>query len=111
MEGDSPMWFLSKRKPSQSAARSKRSNFRPRLESLEDRCLLSAGALDPTFGMGGIATPAASIAGTAAALAVYPNTGSPTDGDIVAAGYVNISNTQGQPNNDFAVVLYRPNGF
>ena len=28
------------------------SSFRPRLESLEDRCLMSAGTLDPTFGNG-----------------------------------------------------------
>jgi hypothetical protein len=27
--------------------------FRPRVESLEDRTLLSAGDLDPSFGMGG----------------------------------------------------------
>src|SRR6516165_6968009 len=32
------------------------SGFRPRLEALEDRCQLSAGALDPTFGNGGIVT-------------------------------------------------------
>ncbi len=30
--------------------------FRPRLESLEDRNLMSAGALDPTFGAAGVAT-------------------------------------------------------
>jgi uncharacterized delta-60 repeat protein len=29
---------------------------RPLIEALEDRCLLSAGALDPTFGSGGIVT-------------------------------------------------------
>src|SRR5262249_8301499 len=28
--------------------------FRPRLEALEDRCLLSGGVLDPTFGSGGM---------------------------------------------------------
>ena len=36
---------------SRPAARS-----RPRLEVLEDRCLLSASPLDPTFGSGGVAT-------------------------------------------------------
>jgi uncharacterized delta-60 repeat protein len=30
--------------------------WRPRLEALEDRCLLSATGLDPTFGSGGLAT-------------------------------------------------------
>jgi uncharacterized delta-60 repeat protein len=34
----------------------RRPSARPRLEALEDRCLLSAGQLDPTFGAGGIVT-------------------------------------------------------
>src|SRR5262249_61958030 len=36
---------------------------RPRLEPLEDRSLLSAGSLDPTFGNGGIVTTATSRRG------------------------------------------------
>jgi uncharacterized delta-60 repeat protein len=45
---------------------------------LEDRCLLSAGALDPTFGSGGIVNTGPS--GTAYAVALQ------TDGKIVVAG-------------------------
>ena len=36
------------------SARSAPQSFKPALESLEDRMLLSAGALDPTFGLGGV---------------------------------------------------------
>jgi uncharacterized delta-60 repeat protein len=64
----------------------KRGTFRPRLEALEDRCLLSAGALDPTFGSGGMVSgPVAP--GPRAGLAIYPNTGTnpATDGKIVVA--------------------------
>jgi uncharacterized delta-60 repeat protein len=52
------MWpFSSRNSRPQSSTRPRRS-YRPRLEALEDRCLLSAGALDPTFGSGGIVTTA-----------------------------------------------------
>jgi uncharacterized delta-60 repeat protein len=54
------------------------SAFRPRLEALEDRCLLSAGVLDPTFGSGGIVDTGPS--GQAFAVALQ------TDGKIVVAG-------------------------
>jgi len=48
------MWLFSARKTLQSkSARRVRPTCKPRLEALEDRCLLSAGALDPTFGTGG----------------------------------------------------------
>jgi hypothetical protein len=61
-----------------TSARTPRARCRPRLETLDDRCLLSAGALDPTFGSGGIVTttigPATNENG-AGAVAIYPNTG------------------------------------
>ena len=51
------MWFLSAHKGRRTASsRSARNTFRPRLETLEDRCLLSAGALDTAFGRGGMVT-------------------------------------------------------
>lgn len=37
-----------------SKRRAQRPTFRPRLEALEDRTLMNAGALDPTFGVGGV---------------------------------------------------------
>jgi uncharacterized delta-60 repeat protein len=47
------MWFFSFRKtPNSKPARCSSNSIRPSLEALEDRCLLSAGALDPTFGNG-----------------------------------------------------------
>src|SRR5262249_48365346 len=55
LEGDCPMLFFSERKtPRTPPGCSARKPFRPRLDPLEDRCLLSAGALDPTFGSGGM---------------------------------------------------------
>ena len=77
-------------------------------EIMEERRLLSAGALDPTFGSGGIATPTASIAGTATALAVYSNAHAATAGDVVAAGGMNAE--ENADPNAFAVVRYLPNG-
>jgi uncharacterized delta-60 repeat protein len=51
------MWFLSTHKARRTASsRSARNTFRPSLETLEDRCLLSAGALDASFGSGGTVT-------------------------------------------------------
>ena len=46
------MWFRSKRRP-RHVSSARRPYFRPRVEALEDRCLLSnGGALDTTFGNG-----------------------------------------------------------
>src|SRR5215831_15822206 len=59
-------------------SRCRPSAFRPRLEALEDRCTPSAGALDPTFGSGGIVNSGPS--GQAFAVALQ------TDGKIVVAG-------------------------
>jgi uncharacterized delta-60 repeat protein len=62
---------------------SQRLSFRPRLEVLEDRCLLSAGVLDPTFGSGGSVTTSFgnNVKNTSAqVLVIQP------DGKIVAAG-------------------------
>jgi uncharacterized delta-60 repeat protein len=100
------MWFLSKHDASRTPpVGPKRRAFCPRLEALEDRCLLSAGALDTTFGSGGLVTGPVAEAN---AVVVYPNTGShpATDGKIVAGGYV------GGPYGyeDFALVRYKADG-
>jgi uncharacterized delta-60 repeat protein len=83
-------------------ARSGRNPFRPRLEALEDRCLLSAGALDTTFNTTGLVT--APIRGNGvgfSAVVVQP------DGKIVAGGGVTGT---GGINNEFALVRYNADG-
>jgi uncharacterized delta-60 repeat protein len=61
-----------------------RPNYRLRLENLEDRCLLSAGALDPTFGNGAgyVSTSMTNYWNVAYVPLVQP------DGKIVAVGDV-----------------------
>jgi uncharacterized delta-60 repeat protein len=49
-------WLKKSRHPVKQTSRL---TNRPRLEALEDRCLLTAGVLDPTFGTGGIVNPPA----------------------------------------------------
>jgi uncharacterized delta-60 repeat protein len=95
------MWFLSAGKSRRTpVVRSPRRGCRPCLEALEDRCLLSAGALDPTFGNGaGYVTPPANFIGR------YPLT--QPDGKIVVTGdYKNPST--GVAN--YAAVRYNADG-
>jgi uncharacterized delta-60 repeat protein len=60
----------------------------PRLEALEDRCLLSAGVLDTTFGSGGLVTTSLGInnASYDYSVAIYHNQGAANESKIVAAG-------------------------
>src|SRR5438270_11871649 len=73
--------------------------FAPRLEALEDRTLLHAGALDPTFGTGGILLGKFSSNTAAAALAVG------TDGKILVAG-----SSSGIDTSDLLVARYSADG-
>jgi uncharacterized delta-60 repeat protein len=57
-------------------------HFRPQIDALEDRCLLSAGALDTTFGGTGIVTTSLTKYATAADAVLIQ----PWDGKIVVAG-------------------------
>src|SRR5437879_2703557 len=97
------MWFLSanktRRTPRSSSARQM---FRPRLEALEDRCLLSTGALDPTFGNGG--TVIGPLNGRVRVVV------QPADGKIVVGGYVTTGNFPGNSSNNFALARYNPDG-
>jgi len=82
------MWLFFFRKRRQvSPARKYASPCRPRLESLEDRCLLNAGALDPTFGKGAgyVTTSINNYADYAHNALIQPN------GDIVALGRADTS--------------------
>jgi uncharacterized delta-60 repeat protein len=82
------MWFSSWRNRRRSAANLTVPRVRAYLEALEDRCLLSGGVLDPTFGTGGIVTTSAWSSGGAQTVATYPKAGTANDGKIVAAGQV-----------------------
>jgi uncharacterized delta-60 repeat protein len=76
--------------------------FRPWLECLEDRDLLTAGSLDPSFGAGGRVTAVFPGAFDSAAAALVIQ----SDGKIVVAGSVNASPTL----KDFALARYNPDG-
>jgi uncharacterized delta-60 repeat protein len=81
--------------------------LKPTLQSLEDRCVLTAGFLDPTFNGNGLVTtpiaPPNSV--TANAVAIYPS-GTANAGKIVAVGQG--ADSKGNP--DFGLVRYLPNG-
>jgi uncharacterized delta-60 repeat protein len=106
------MWFRSSHQP-----RPGPSTCRLRLEPLEDRCLLSGGVLDPTFGTAGmVTTNVPPITGSnswsfAQAVATYPNAGTANDGKVVAAGAA-IGSSHGRSTaiDNFAIVRYNQNG-
>jgi uncharacterized delta-60 repeat protein len=85
------MWFFSSRKARRTPA-GRPPASRLRLEALEDRYLLSAGVLDPTFGSGGLVT---SVPPRANSVAVQ------ADGKILAGGYGGAA---------FTVDRYTPSG-
>src|SRR5262249_1634009 len=77
--------------------------YRPRLEALEDRCLLSGvGSLDTSFGSTGVVATSLSRYGDNA----YTNLLQP-NGDIVTAG-TTVSGPHKTPS--FALVAHKPNG-
>jgi uncharacterized delta-60 repeat protein len=84
-------------RPARPTPRARRAP-RPRLEALEDRCLLSAGALDPSFGTGGIVS---SMAFAANDLALQG------DGRIVTVG---IGHLPGNGYGKFGVARYNADG-
>jgi uncharacterized delta-60 repeat protein len=110
------MWFLSARRSKHlPIARSQPKSFRPRLEALEDRCLLSAGALDTTFGgsLVGSNSPDGTVLGQGAnaveATVVYPSTDAVNHDKIVVGGGVSVTTKQGTTSK-FALQRYNPNG-
>ena len=89
------------------ARRPRRAGFRPQLEALEERTLLSAGSLDPRFGNGGTAIipfPGTSLAPFSAASA----TAIAVQGDktVLAGSDFNVSDSLG----DFAVARLNADG-
>jgi uncharacterized delta-60 repeat protein len=83
-------------------------SFQPRLEILEDRCLLSGGVLDPTFGSGGLVTTTAGGLSTAFAVATYP-AGTANAGEVVAVGDATVGSGR-YTKNEPAIVRYNLNG-
>lgn len=98
------MWFRAPRQAAPSALALKRPcSHRLRLEVLEERCLLSAGDLDPSFGSGGIVTTPIGTDSPAYALAIQP------DGKILAGG--TSSTTSGRTTtSQFALARYTTSG-
>jgi uncharacterized delta-60 repeat protein len=98
------MWLRSAHRTRRTPSARPR-HFQPQVDALEDRCLLSAGALDPTFGSGGIVTTQVSTGGSRNDIANAVILQS--DGKIVAAGSAEIgkNNTASQ-----ALVRYSPAG-
>jgi uncharacterized delta-60 repeat protein len=84
--------------------RPRRATARPALELLEDRCVPSAGQLDPTFGMGGIVNT--NIGGTTPTFAQAVVV-TQTDGKVVVVGSNYTSNYGAS---QIAVVRYNPDG-
>jgi uncharacterized delta-60 repeat protein len=93
------MWFFSSRKARpRTSDRPYQRPYRPRFEGLEERSLMSAGALDPTFGAGAgyVTTALSSGSGNSAKqVLVQPS------GNIVVAG---------SSNDAFGAVTYNPDG-
>ncbi len=97
------MWPFTSQSPHRHSARSA---YHPRLESLEDRCLLSGpGSLDPTFGSGGLVTTSFNTKphDTANSVAVQ------TDGKIIAAG-IGSTSSGNSTTYAFEVARYNTNG-
>jgi uncharacterized delta-60 repeat protein len=81
---------------------------RLQLEALEDRCLLSGGVLDPTFGSGGLVTTTTGGLNTACAVATYP-ADTANAGEVVAVGDATVG-SGGNTKNEPAIVRYNLNG-
>jgi uncharacterized delta-60 repeat protein len=106
------MWPLSSRKSRPSAsARVRPPRYRPRLEALEDRCVPSAGQLDPTFGSGGMVTnPFPQPRGTFGPSAYAGPVIQQADGKIVVGG-TSLGTVSGRATGDlFTLARYNANG-
>jgi uncharacterized delta-60 repeat protein len=91
------MWLASSTRKQPAAAPRRRQLFQ--LEVLEDRCQPSAGALDLTFGSGGIVTTDIASSNDAAyAVLIQP------DGKVLAGGIAN------NPRGDFGLARYLADG-
>jgi uncharacterized delta-60 repeat protein len=100
------MWFRSARKIRHSqSARRLPSAFRPQVEALEDRCLLSSGALDPSFGSGGTVTTSLTRDGDDVAHGILLQ----SNGDLIAYGAA-YTGSAGYSSVGFGLARYTPSG-
>jgi uncharacterized delta-60 repeat protein len=95
------MRLLGPRKSRSTTSVRRRPGFRPRLEALEDRYVPSGGALDPTFGTGGLVSTAIGSRNDNPGAVITQ-----ADGKIVAGGYSTNSNGV----EEFTLVRYNTNG-
>src|SRR5438067_409335 len=99
------MWFSSVRKARRTSnIRAPRGGFRPQLEALEDRRLMSAGAVDTSFGSGGLVSTALSATDTNGS--DHPSVAVEADGKIVIGSHV----TGAGGYKTFALARYNPDG-
>lgn len=101
--------FISRKNARSTKAQKPQSQFRPRLEALEDRCLLSGGVLDPTFGSGGIVSTNVGGLSRSFAVATYPSAGTANDGKVVAVGEADVTQRKNSYP-EFAVVRFNLDG-
>jgi uncharacterized delta-60 repeat protein len=76
----------------------------PQLERLEDRLVLNAGALDPSFGIGGVVKVDFGGEGSAQQELIQP------DGKVVLAGAVFVGPADARRTGELAIVRLLPNG-
>ena len=100
------MWFFKSPKYSViTKIRRQSSTRRPYLESLEDRWLLNAGALDPAFGNGAGYVTTAVRGGIEGGLVLLQ-----PSGNIVVVGTSHVSGVNGDSDYDLSAVTYNPDG-
>jgi uncharacterized delta-60 repeat protein len=99
------MWLFSCRKARRTAPARRPSAYRPRLEVLEDRCVPSSGALDPTFGSGGtVTTTLNNLEDFAHGLLLQSN------GDLIAYGGTSTTLHTDERYAGFGLARYTPSG-
>jgi uncharacterized delta-60 repeat protein len=93
-------------RPKRPGARARPPRFRPRVEGLEDRTLLSAGYLDPTFNNGGLLETQFANAASSFASRVAVQ----SDGKIVVAGRAFVSFDPPGPMSEPVLARFNPDG-
>lgn len=106
-----PRWLHPKRTPS-ARTPARRPRFRLAVKGLEERLVMTAGFVDPSFAGDGVQTTVVGVDGNAAAYAaaVYPGATPTADGQVVVAGEAAIRISGSGADFGFALVGYNPDG-